>query len=196
MKKQLLATLALTAFATPSIQAEGQWLLGGSALWVENQYDETFGGAFRAGYNWQNDNDLGITTDWELEIGYYELVNEFTSNSVNLRGSQQMLPILSNIRINIPIIGAFGVYGGGGAGVTVVTTNIDQAGIGEIEDQNAEFTWTAFLGVSYDISNQARIFGGYRYQKTAGDDVDKGSDPVRTAESDFNLFEVGLNLYF
>jgi len=107
-----------------------------------------------------------------------------------------MLPILSNIRINVPLIGKFGVYGGGGAGVTVVTTNIDEPGIGEIEDQNAEFTYTFFLGFSFDISDEARLFGGYRYQKTAGDDIDKGSDPVRTAESDFNLFEVGLNLYF
>lgn len=196
MKKQLLTALALSTIVTSTLLAEGQWMLGGSAIWVENQYDETFGGTIRAGYNWQNDNEIGITTDWELEIGYYELVNEFTSNSVNLRGSQQMLPILTNVRINVPIIGAFGFYVGGGAGVTVVTTNIDQPGVGEIEDQNAEITWTGFVGLSVDISDAARVFGGYRYQKTAGDDIDKGSDPVRTAESDFNLFEVGLNVYF
>ncbi|MGF1530967.1 MAG: outer membrane protein [Puniceicoccaceae bacterium] len=197
MKYFPLFTAAAIACASHSnVQAAGDWLIGGSVIWIENDIDDTVGGLVRVGYNFQSDNQYGFNTDLELEIGYFELPDVFTSGDLVFGGDQEIVPILGNVRVHIPLAGAVGAYVGGGIGYAVVTTDFENAAFGRVKDTNIQYTYTFFAGVSITLSDNAKLIGGYRYQSIDGDDLKKGDRPVFTSNQDYNIFEVGANILF
>jgi opacity protein-like surface antigen len=112
------------------------------------------------------------------------------------RGTNQSHSIMVNFLGTFEIAGGFGVYGGGGVGVTITQADLglDLGGgvtLAFPADTDVTFSWQVTGGVQYELGAHLVLFGGVKY-------FDAGHVGFETfgGENRNLAVEVGLRVYF
>jgi opacity protein-like surface antigen len=129
-----------------------------------------FGVAGAVGYRF-GDGRVELEADYNRNDADSIQVNDF--DSVPVDGSVEALQFFLNGYYDIPTNSRFRPYIGGGVGISFVSANDIEAtvpvlGAVSIDDSSASFVFQAKAGVSYDISDTAIVFAGYRLYGVPG----------------------------
>jgi outer membrane protein OmpA-like peptidoglycan-associated protein len=204
-----LAALAVSssAFAQDVTQPKGLYLGGGLFGNVPNdsdieggalnntsvEFDNSFGGALSLGYGYTNN------LRSEIELGYVnndiDAITGATAPSGDLTKWSGML----NLVYDVPGLGAWTPYVGGGFGAVnlAVDGSASVAGTRVTVDDD-QWTWAGqgIAGVGYQINQNLGLFADYRYFLTG--DVDLGSSAGGSSETDASEHRVmvGLRWFF
>ena len=134
-----------------------------------------------------------------LELEYLFQSADFDSfstpvGSLSAGGDNYSNSIMANLILDFAIVGGFGVYVGGGLGVTVVSA--DLSNIGGIvtflgRDEDTKFAWQFLGGLKYAIGEHWVVYLGGRY-------FDAGDVNFATLGGEYKSIslEAGFRFYF
>lgn len=200
MKKLVSLLLALgAALSGTSLAAENdsRFFAGGSGLWIDNEFEEAFGGSVRVGWTLANDNPYGITTDFELEAAYWEIDQRVYLGPVGYASEVESLPLLVNLRVHFPLPDLpLRLYAGGGVGVSLMDVKGKDPAVSNLNDESSVFTWALVVGLSGQLSDNLSVHGGYRYLVQKGDTYGVGATTVTQDEVENGILEIGINVHF
>ncbi len=196
------------------VDAGAFWLqdftVNGGPLSVDFKFKTDWGITVPLGYDFGNGFSLFAS------IGYYSsgidgLVGNVggRSQTAQVNGAMEFVPILANASYKLPLGGGFNWYLGAGVGTVyskgtfsaydnpgAQSISYGQLGgatafFGGLSDTSWNFEFTAFTGLSYDISPNASLNLGYRFQHI-NDSVSVNGE----SSSDFNghSLEIGFSL--
>lgn len=172
MKKYL--TLALLSIAS-AVSAQAVIVTGASAGYLTESEAGYYAG--RVGYQFKSASTTAHIA--EIEIGH-------TSDS-DFGIDLKITPVMANYRAEIPTSENFGVYFGLGLGVA----NVRVKGWG-VSASDQAFTYQGFAGITYKVSQNAKLTCGARYMQIEdvrmfGSSVEVGNDTA---------LELGLSVKF
>lgn len=196
MKKILLASLAL-ASSFSVLLAAPQTYLGVSGGWVDNNTDGTLGGFAQLGWHFPYDEGYRISTDVEVEVGYWDSDNTFSFDNGDSDIGVKNFPFLANMRLTIPLSDSgINLYGGGGLGLVHMQVKGDGPTGQRLDDSSTVFAYNFFAGVSTSIGEKLLLHAGYRalWQDGKSFTRDGVSASVSTTRND--IFEAGLTFSF
>jgi opacity protein-like surface antigen len=172
--------------------------VGGLALDARLEYDAGYG--VQAG--------VGYTFSWEesrlavsLELDYAFRTADMESLdapglAIPASGTNDSHSIMFNALASVEVGGGFGLYGGGGIGMTITESDLtlDLGGgffLSIPSDTDVTFTWGVRGGVQYALGRHIVFFGGVNY-------LDAGDVHFETfgGENRSLAFEAGLRVYF
>ena len=166
-------------------------------MWVDNNTDGTLGGGVRVGWKFQGPEPYYISTDVEFEATYWQIDNGVKYGFENGTAKTKNLPMMVNMRVNIPLsnTGLF-LYGGGGAGISYIdikgTSPLGQS----VDDSGAVFTYAFFAGIGVDLTERANLRAGYRSLWLSDDTFNDGSVDVKMDTERNDIFELSVRIEF
>ena len=189
-----LALFSLTVLLAP-LSAERETYVAASGYWVDNNTDGAPGGALRVGWHFPSDAKYRISTDVEVEASYWEIDNVVDYRVGEGRAETKNLPVLANIRVNVPLAdtGLF-IYGGGGAGVAYLTVKGNAPGGGRLDDSAAVFTYGFFAGIGGRVTDRVEVRLGYRALWLGDEDFNDVNVDAKMDTERNDLFEVALRV--
>ncbi len=134
-----------------------------------------------------------------LELEYLFQSADFESisspiGSLTADGNNYSNSIMGNLILDFDIVSGFGVYVGGGVGVTVVSADLSNIG-GVVtflgRDEDTKFAWQVLGGLKYAIDEHWVVFLGGRY-------FDAGDVNFATLGGEYKSLsiELGFRYYF
>jgi len=114
------------------------------------------------------------------------------------RGSVDTLFLMANGFYDFkPEQTPFSIYVGGGLGVGFVEVDYRPSNVGIINDDAAAFAYQVMGGASYDLSDRAQLFAGYRFRGTTDVTTDVDLFPgTLDIENRAHVVEGGLRFFF
>ena len=137
-----------------------------SAIWVDEiieDIDDGYGGTLEAGYAIDMGKD-GWQHRLGLEVGWLTGDDSETVLGFDTDIDTDIIPLLVNYSLVFPITeNAFSGYVGAGIGVSFVDTEVKVSGLFSDDETDEVFTYQAFAGVNYSITESTYISIGARY---------------------------------
>lgn len=178
----------------PNYMLRGSYV-GISGMWVDNNTDGTIGGALRLGWNFEGVAPYFISTDVEVEASYWDVDSQVRYGNENGNAKTKNLPMMVNLRVNIPLSNTgLLIYGGGGAGISYIDIKGTSALGQSVDDSGAVFTYAFFVGIGAEISDRATIRAGYRSLWLEDDSFNDGSVKVSMSTERNDIFELSFRL--
>lgn len=172
--------------------------VGFSGYWVDNNTDSGPGGALRTGWHFPAPEEAKyqISTDVEVEASYWDLESAVDYAAGPGKADAKVLPVLANLRVNIPLADTgLLVYGGGGLGFSWLGVDGTGPAGGKVDDTGAVFTYGFFAGVGGRVTDRAEVRVGYRALWLESDEFNDGAGaPARLDSEQNDLFEVSVRI--
>lgn len=191
-----LRTVFFFLCAGAAVLGARETYLGGSGYWVDNNTDGAVGAAARVGWHFPPPEEAKyrISTDVEAEVSYWAIENAIDYRAGPGKADTRTLPVLANLRVNVPLAdtGLF-LYGGGGAGMAFL--DVDGTGPlgGNVDDTGTVFAYGFFAGLGGRVTARVEVRLGYRALWITEDDFNDGSGAEASLETERNdLFEIAL----
>tara|TARA_R100000027_G_scaffold47114_1_gene35907 strand:- start:1476 stop:2120 length:645 start_codon:yes stop_codon:yes gene_type:complete len=178
----------------PEFTTRGTYV-GVTGMWVDNNTDGAVGGGLRLGWNFEGIAPYFISTDVELEATYWDVDSEVKYGNVSGTARTKNLPMMVNLRVNIPLSNTgLLIYGGGGAGISYIDIKGTSALGQSVDDSGAVFTYSFFVGIGAYISERASIRAGYRSLWLGDDSFNDGSIKVSMSTERNDIFELAIRI--
>lgn len=195
-KRYLLVTLPLL-FVPLLASADRDTYIGIRGAWIDNRTDSAPGGFAALGWHFPSDKGYRISTDVEVETGYWKADDNFSFASGNSRVSVKNVPVLANMRLHVPLGDSiFNIHGGGGLGFLYMDVK-GNSPIGQrLNSDSITFAYNFFVGLSAVLTDDLVVHAGYRglWQEKKGFSSGDVSGSVRTYRND--VFEAGVAFRF
>lgn len=168
-----------------------------AGMWVDNNADGTLGGGLRLGWNFAGVGPYFISTDIEVEALYWQIDSDVDYGAEEGTAKTKNLPVMVNLRVNIPLddTGIF-LYGGGGGGIAYIDVDGTGPSGQSVDDNGAVFTYSFFAGLGVFISDQTSLRAGYRALWLTDDKFNDGSEEVTLNTERNDIFELAFRLDF
>ena len=172
--------------------------VGGLALDASLEYDTGYGVQAGVGYtfSWE---ESRLAVSLELDYAFRTADAESLDApglTIPASGTNDSHSIMFGVLASVEITGGFGLYGGGGIGLTISESDLtlDLGGGFSLpipSDSDVTFTWQARGGVQYALGRHIVFFGGVNYLDAGNVHFDSFGGENRSL-----AFEAGLRVYF
>ena len=181
----------------PKEESTRQTYVSFAGLWVDNNTDGAPGGALRLGWHFAGKEPYNISTDVEFEASYWSIDNSVNYGREPGKAETKNLPLMANIRVNVPLsdTGLF-LYGGGGIGATVIQIKGTSTLGRSVDDTGTVFTYGFFAGLGANLTDRASLRAGYRALWLGDDTFNDGTVDVKMTTERSDIFELAIRLDF
>jgi len=179
------------------VQADRDTYIGLRGAWVDNRTDGAPGGFLALGWHFPSDQGYRISTDVEVEIGYWKADDNVSFADGTSKVPVKNVPVLANMRLHVPLADSiFNIYGGGGLGFLYMDVKGNSPTGQRLNSDSITFAYNFFIGLSAEITDDLLLHAGYRglWQDKKGFSSGDISGSVRTYRND--VFEAGVAFRF
>lgn len=197
LRRCLISTVCL---ASALMLSARETYVGVSGFWADNNTDSGPGAGLRVGWHLPAPEEAKyqISTDVEVEASYWQMDNEVDYTVGKGKADTKSLPVLANLRVNVPLAdtGLF-IYGGGGLGISWIGVKGTSPTGGRLDDSAGVFTYAFFVGLGGQVSERVAVRAGYRavwMDSETFNDSSIGRAAMDSEQTD--LFELSLRVGF
>ncbi|MES2256406.1 MAG: OmpA family protein [Pseudomonadota bacterium] len=200
MKRLLMASTAVLAFASPAVAAPQGWYVGAGVGWSSMSGKADFLNIPDNSFDYQSNARFSGSLGYKWEGWRAELEPNWVTNDVRLAGyggGTTMAALLGNVAYDYQLTDRWMLTGGFGLGAARVSHNVRSLSNNSLYlgGSGTDFVWQGMAGISYALFHNVEISLEYRYMNTGTTRAVSQFAPVRFANGEDQTVMVGVRWY-